>query len=397
MTSLVIGQWDGSTGFVAQANDEGAGDAGVDIAVGAFTGTSGLPTSITSEGDWFNLANQLAAKTSEAFNSGVKVQMSSARFIGVGGAGRDIFDIDNAGSATLFGHGGDDRLTSRDGNDNLYGEGGDDVLNGGGGFDYSDGGAGDDRVAGGVGDDTLQGGADVDTVFVAPGPAPYTTVKIDLDLATLETNLTTFGATLSGFENAVGSAIGDEIIGNALVNVLAGGVGGDTLTGGLGDDRLFGGPGADSIAGDNQNDLLSGGGGSDALAGGGGADTLIGAAGKDLITGGANGDEMSGGAGKDRFVYNSIADSFAIDADRIIGLQAQDRILLTNIDAKTDKPGNQAFELVGAFTVKTGEAVLVYDAGADETELQLDVDGDGTADGVIVLDGDQTGFVNFAL
>jgi len=397
MSSLVIGQWDGATGSVTTTNDEGAGSAGVNFAVGAFTGTGGLPTVIASEGDFFSFASALEAKTTETFDGGVRVQMSSDRFAGVGGGGRDIFDIANAGSATISGHGGDDRLTSRDGNDNLYGEGGDDVLNGGGGFDYCDGGAGDDKVAGGVGDDTLQGGADVDTVVVAPSAAPYTAVKIDLDFATLETNLTTFGATLSGFENAEGSAIGDEIIGNALANVLAGADGGDTVSGGAGADSLYGGLGNDSITGEDQNDLMNGGGGSDAMAGGGGADTLIGAAGKDLITGGANGDEMSGGAGKDRFVYNTIADTFTAQADRITDLEAQDRILLTNIDAKTDRAGNQAFDLVGALTGNSGEAVLVYDAGADETQLRLDVDGDGTADGVIVLDGDQTGFVNFAL
>ena len=106
---------------------------------------------------------------------------------------------------------------------------------------------------------------------------------------------------------------------------------------------------------------------------------------------------MSGGAGKDRFVYNSIADTFAADADSISDLTAQDRILLTNIDAKADKDGNQAFELVAALTGKSGEAALVYDSGADETELQLDVNGDGVADGLILLEGDQTGFVNFAL
>ena len=41
--------------------------------------------------------------------------------------------------------------------------------------------------------------------------------------------------------------------------------------------------------------------------------------------------------------------------------------------------------------------MLTYQEGPDQTRLELDVNGDSVADGVILLSGDQTGFINFAL
>ena len=57
----------------------------------------------------------------------------------------------------------------------------------------------------------------------------------------------------------------------------------------------------------------------------------------------------------------------------------------------------EAFRLVDGFTNKAGQATLRYDAGADITYLELDVDGDGLADGVIAIAGDRTDFTNFRL
>jgi len=298
---------------------------------------------------------------------------------------------------------------------------------------------GADLVEGGGGDDTLDGSDGVDTVSYASA-----TEAVTVSLAKSgEQNTKGAGKdSLNEFENLTGSTKGDTLRGNSGDNYIDGAGGADTLAGGLGDDTLDGGAGSDavdyrgvigggvtvslailaeqtvaagmnhtlmsishligsrsndSLTGNGGGNRLDGGGGSDALAGAVGADTLVGAAGKDLITGGANGDVMIGGAGKDRFVYNSIADSFAAQADLIADLEAQDRILLTNIDAKADKDGNQAFELVTALSGKSGEAALVFDPGANRTALQLDVDGDGFSDGVIFLAGNHTGFVNFAL
>ncbi len=315
--------------------------------------------------------------------------------------------------------------------ENAIGSDHNDTINGTAGANVFEGGGGDDQMFAGGGIDTASyaGSAAAVTVSLAQQGGLQNTKGAGKD-------------TMSGFENLLGSSKGDTLRGDANNNRLEGDDGADTLGGGLGADTLDGGSGADvvdyrgvvgsgvtvslaspgaqavaagmnhtlmsishligsrsndSLTGNGGGNRLDGGGGSDALAGGVGVDTLIGAAGKDLITGGANGDVMTGGAGKDRFVYNSIADCFAAQADSIGDLEAQDRILLTNIDAKTDKGGNQAFELVTALSGKSGEAALVYLAGPDETELRLDVDGDGTADGVIVLDGNHTGFVNFAL
>ena len=63
-----------------------------------------------------------------------------------------------------------------------------------------------------------------------------------------------------------------------------------------------------------------------------------------------------------------------------------DSLYLKPIDANENKDGNQAFTVVEAFTNTAGELVRVVDAG--ETTVLLDTDGDGVADGEIVMTGD---------
>jgi Ca2+-binding RTX toxin-like protein len=57
------------------------------------------------------------------------------------------------------------------------------------------------------------------------------------------------GDALSGFEGAVGSALGDTLTGSAAVNTLDGQGGGDTLIGRDGNDTLTGGEGTDTFYG----------------------------------------------------------------------------------------------------------------------------------------------------
>lgn len=148
------------------------------------------------------------------------------------------------------------------------------------------------------------------------------------------------------------------------------------VRGGAGDDMLIGGRHDDVLIGDR-----------DKAAAKDGADTLV----------GGGGDALTGGGGHDLFVYRTISDSIAGRSDLILDLSDEDRIDLSQIDADSAKAGDQAFHLVGALHGHAGEAALVYDAVADQTRLELDVDGDGAADSVILISGEHSGFTGFIL
>lgn len=178
-----------------------------------------------------------------------------------------------------------------------------------------------------------------------------------------------------------------------------------TLLGGFGDDLLRGGGEAEVIYGDtgdsrsNQgdDDTLLGGGGGDALSGEAGDDELHGGFGADTLTGGLGRDVMSGDGQADLFVFTAVLESGHGQADLIRGLDADDRIDLSGVDADHTQDGNQAFVLVAAFDGHAGELALRYDAGAHTTVLEGDVDGDQSADLVVKLQGDHRDFTSFVL
>lgn len=200
----------------------------------------------------------------------------------------------------------------------------------------------------------------------------------------------------SGVIANTGSIAGDVTLGSDD-DVYRGGHGHLTgvLHGSYGDDRLVGGDDNDAFYGDatlddvrDGADLLQGHGGDDSLAGGGADDTLEGGAGADVLT---------GGTGADTFTYATVGASTALQSDLITDLESGDSIDLSAIDADTTTGGDQAFALVGGFTGHAAELTLTYDSGADETLLRGDVDGDGQADLVIRMSGDQTGFTGIVL
>ena len=63
------------------------------------------------------------------------------------------------------------------------------------------------------------------------------------------------GDTLTGFENATGSAHSDSLTGDAADNVLKGGGGDDSLDGKNGNDTLVGGAGKDEMDGGTNSDI----------------------------------------------------------------------------------------------------------------------------------------------
>jgi hypothetical protein len=130
----------------------------------------------------------------------------------------------------------------------LYGGTGNDTLRAGSGSDYLDGGSGHDCLVGGTGSDILVG--------------------------------------LSGTGDTIQAGSGDATIyGSSFADTLLGGTGSNVIDGRGGNDLIVGGPG---------NDCLWGGTGNDTIYGGGGNDLILGV-GSDVIYDGAPGSNSTGG------------------------------------------------------------------------------------------------------
>ena len=327
-----------------------------------------------------------------------------------------------------------DSLTGDNANNILVGREGNDVLNGGGGDDRLNGGAGADTMRGGTGDDTYIIPDAGDTIIELLNEGIDTVISnVSYILGDNLENLQLNGA---GAVNGTGNALGNNIIGSSANNVLEGGggndvisgqTGNDTLAGGDGDDNLDGGTGEDTLNGDagadillgnNGHDILNGGTGNDTLSGGFGNDTLNGGDdddslsgdagndtlngdagndtlnggdgndimnggdGNDILIGGVNRDTMTGGAGADvfRFGTGDFSGTTSTTADRILDFsRAQgDSIDLSAL-------GTLTFIGTGAFTGAAGQ--LRYQIVGGNTLVSADLDGNGTADFMIRLDG----------
>jgi Ca2+-binding RTX toxin-like protein len=181
--------------------------------------------------------------------------------------------------------------------------------------------------------------------------------------------------TVLRMSNLIGSESNDDLTGDDGANSLSGGGGQDTLDGGDGADRLAGGADHDRLDGNLGKDRLNGGDGNDTL------------------TGGARYDLLTGATGADTFLFDRVD----LVSDRITDLAAGDTVDLHLIDAISATGGDDAFTLVTTFHSVAGEARLDYDAGKDQTLLELDMNGDGASDMTVTLDGDQRGFTGFVL
>lgn len=117
--------------------------------------------------------------------------------------------------------------------------------------------------------------------------------------------------------------------------------------------------GRDRLIGDNTKDFLIGLGGNDALLGAGGADVLI------------------GSGGKNRYVYTDINDSPAgkSERDSIYGFSKKDTINLRALDGELSFIGSKPFSGASG-SVRFNKGIL-----------ELDQDGDASADFAIALPG----------
>ncbi|MEX2236805.1 MAG: calcium-binding protein [Dehalococcoidia bacterium] len=258
---------------------------------------------------------------------------------GIGGTdGADVI-IGNPWDDRLLGGEDNDRICGLDGNDGLEGDIGNDRLFGQGGNDTLNGGPGNDRLDAG---DLAGDPGSSDTVSFLDA-----TTAITFDLRKANAQSTGQGSdTIFGFENIIGSPLGDTLTGDAGTNAIQGLAGNDKMTALGGDDFLTGHADNDTFDGGTGRDLANfiymttpvtvnlgltasqnSGDGSDKFLGiedvqaGNAGDTLIGnnqdnnlfafgginhlegKGGEDRLLGGVDDDFFDGGPGVDMVVY----------------------------------------------------------------------------------------------
>ena len=278
---------------------------------------------------------------------------------------------------TLWGSSGNDTIFGGAGDDEILGDNDNDLLLGGAGVDTISGGGGIDTVQGGAGADVLSGGSTAgDTLSYAASTAG---IQIGLVFGSAVTGSggDAAGDQITGFANVTGSAHGDRIE-DTDKGTIAFGQNDNLFSGGGGRDRLMLGGGNDTALGGNGNDTLLGEVGNDALFGGNNDDYLGGAHGRD---------SLAGGSGADLFVFKTASDSTTALAGRDtitdFSTGQGDRIDLSQIDAQAGVAGNQAFDLVAAFTGAAGDLRVKVDG----TNLLVlgDINGDKQADFAILV------------
>ncbi len=284
-------------------------------------------------------------------------------------AGRGVGD---GQGTTLHGLDGQDTLYGGLLSDHLIGGNGHDTIFGGAGNDRLDGGAGDDELIGGNGIDLLVGGGTGDSDLLRGGSGDDTYQVQDSNDTVFE--LSNQGSDLirtgldyilpANVERLVILASARNATGNALDNIIVGTGGGDTISG------------------------LNG---ADTLRGGAGLDTILGGNGIDILDGGAGKDTMTGGADKDTFQFRSLSDfnTTRATADVITDFDkaAGEKIQINLIDANTNTGVDDDFEWIAsnAFSGTAGE--LRFQQVGSSTFVEGDVNGDGSADLVIKLNG----------
>ncbi|MBC8794190.1 MAG: hypothetical protein C6Y20_21570, partial [Tagaea sp. CACIAM 22H2] len=310
-----------------------------------------------------------------------------------GGAGDDTL-IGAAGADTLIGGEGSDTASYAASTANLSvdlqngttgGDAAGDVLQsienllGGSGNDALYGDAGANRIDGGSGNDTIEGGAGADTLIGGSGTDTLSYTRADTGVSVnLATGANSEGDTISGFENATGSAYADTLTGDANANRLEGGAGDDTLVGGLGNDTLVGGAGIDTADYSSTTSAVtvnlatgaaSGGAGTDSLSG---IENVIGTAYADTLTGDANANRLDGGAGNDTISGGASNDTL-IGGDGIDTLSFVADTAGVNVDlaagvATGSATGTDSFSGFETVIGGSGADTLRGDAGANRLD-----------------------------
>jgi Ca2+-binding RTX toxin-like protein len=319
--------------------------------------------------------------------------------------------------------------------ENLTGAAGQDVLVGNGESNILRGLAGQDNLIGGGGADTMYGGADNDAYYVdnagdivweyaGEGTGDFVIASASYAL--------TAGSEIEQLQ--VDSSVGTapiNLTGNEFNNFIFGSSGDNVINGGGGADYMSGGKGNDTYVVDNVGDSLFENGdihstpeneseGFDtvltsvnfnvglyseievlqaigtanvSLTGSLDNNRIIGNDGINVIDGSYGKDTMTGGGGGDAFLWSSINEIglFNFDPDIITDFNtAQDVLHFTNIDANETVAGNQDFTFIGTAAFTAPGQINWFTNGTD-TFIQLNTNADPTVDGIIQLNGVQSG------
>lgn len=343
---------------------------------------------------------------------------ANTNFIGTTGLGRIVINMSAAGalstSAYTFGgnialfringSSGDDviigpanfasELNGGGGADTLYGGAQEDTITGGTGADTYYGGGGSDRLNAEVGDALVDGGAGFDTLaYSASGTVTGTLANLEYFLLLSGASVSLSAAQLvAGFGSAgtfsgtgavsVNMAPGDGTLSLSGYTIVPGFTVAVTVNGSTANDQIKGLTGSvNTINGGDGNDQIRGGIFTDTIGGGAGNDKIFGAGGADILT---------GGAGADQFRYLFADDSRpGTAADRITDfLSGTDRLNFALLDADPVAAGRQALTYIStaAFSA-TGTAQVRYGVSGADLLVQVDLDGNGTADMEMVLVG----------
>ena len=244
-----------------------------------------------------------------------------------------------------------------DGNDRYSGGTGftNGTVNAGAGDDFVIGGASADVLQGANGNDWIRGNNQRDTIYGG-----------------------------NGNDTLRGDAFNDLLGGGAGNDEMRGGSGSDLMFGGNNNDLMFGQSGKDTLDGGAGNDTLSGGSFQDTLSGGAGNDQLDGGDARDKLTGGFGQDVLTGGLGRDTFIWNSASESGSLAfSDRITDFGFQAELL----DLSAIAGPEMDFRWRQAFTASGNGEVRFYETTEGNSVVVADVDGNGTGDLFIRLDG----------
>ena len=221
-------------------------------------------------------------------------------------------------------------LTGNEFNNFIFGNSGDNVINGGGGADYMSGGRGNDTyIVDNPGDSLFENG----------------------DIHSTPENES------EGFDTVLTSVSFDVGLYSEIEVLQATGTATVALTGSLDNNRIIG------------ND---------------GINVIDGSYGKDTMTG--------GGAG-DAFLWKSVDEIglFNFDPDIVTDFNtAEDVLHFTNIDANETVAGNQDFTFIGTAAF-TAPGQINWVTNGTDTFIQLNTNADLTVDGIIQLNGVQSG------
>ena len=149
-------------------------------------------------------------------------------------------------------------------------------------------------------------------------------------------------------------------------------------------------PPSGTMSGTERQDIMRGTSHAETMYGKGGIDVITASDGNDKLIGGKDKDWLSGQGGNDLFVYASIGETRAGSANRDVICDwgfGKDRIDLRQIDASSVFSGNQAFKWIGSHGFNGKASELRYHREGSVTIVDGDINGDGTADFQIQLNG----------